>query len=162
MLQTDLAPWVSVPMTPCLADRLWWLSHCKYWSVSVGLWHTPYAYRIVCLSINQDIKKRHSPILPDYLQLWNLYLDLYCWYDPRKVACGFVVEWPKCHPQTYTSTWRGVCNADMSTSPSKCPMYGLATMGLTWSLHSCTFHLFITLVLKEQSRYYADITPKVQ
>ena len=39
-MQTDLALWVSVHMTLYLADRLWWLSHCKYWSVWVGLLHT--------------------------------------------------------------------------------------------------------------------------
>ena len=27
-------------MTLYFADRLWWLSHCKYWSVCVGLWYT--------------------------------------------------------------------------------------------------------------------------
>ena len=36
-VQTVLALWVSVPMTLSLADRLWWLSHCKYWSVCVSL-----------------------------------------------------------------------------------------------------------------------------
>ena len=40
VVQTDLALWVSAPMTLYLADRLWWLSHCKYWSVWVGLWYT--------------------------------------------------------------------------------------------------------------------------
>ena len=39
-VQTVLALWVSVPMTLYLADRLWWLSHCKYWSVCVGLQYT--------------------------------------------------------------------------------------------------------------------------
>ena len=28
VVQTDLALWVSVPMTLYLADMLWWLSHC--------------------------------------------------------------------------------------------------------------------------------------
>ena len=39
-VQTVFALWGSVPMTLYLADRLWWLSHCKYWSVCVGLWYT--------------------------------------------------------------------------------------------------------------------------
>ena len=34
------ALWVSVPMTLYLAEILWWLSHCKYWSVWVGFWYT--------------------------------------------------------------------------------------------------------------------------
>ena len=40
LVQTTLALWVSVPMTLYLEDRLWWLSHCKYWSVWVGFWYT--------------------------------------------------------------------------------------------------------------------------
>ena len=39
-LQTVLGLWVRVPMTLYLAERLWWLSHCKYWSVWVGLEYT--------------------------------------------------------------------------------------------------------------------------
>ena len=34
-VQTVFALWVSVPMTLPLADRLWWLSHCKYWSQNI-------------------------------------------------------------------------------------------------------------------------------
>ena len=39
-VHTVLALWVSVPMTLYLAERLWWLSYCKYWSVWVGFWYT--------------------------------------------------------------------------------------------------------------------------
>ena len=40
LVQTVFALWVSVPMTLYVADRLSWLSHCKYWSVWVGFWYT--------------------------------------------------------------------------------------------------------------------------
>ena len=33
VVQTDMALWASVPMTLYLADRLWWLSCCRYCSV---------------------------------------------------------------------------------------------------------------------------------
>ena len=36
-VDTVLALWVRVPITLYLIERLWWLSHCKYWSVWVGL-----------------------------------------------------------------------------------------------------------------------------
>ena len=39
VVQTVLALWVSVPMTLYLAERLWWLSHCKHCSVRVSLWY---------------------------------------------------------------------------------------------------------------------------
>ena len=40
VVQTVLALWVSVPMTLYLAERLWWLSHYKYWSLWNGLQYT--------------------------------------------------------------------------------------------------------------------------
>ena len=40
VVQTTLALWMSVPVTLYLEDNLWWLSHCKYWSVWVGFWYT--------------------------------------------------------------------------------------------------------------------------
>ena len=39
-VQTTLALWVSVLTTLYLAARLWWLSHCKYWSVCMGFLYT--------------------------------------------------------------------------------------------------------------------------
>ena len=33
LLHTVWALWERVLMTLNLAERLWWLSHCKYWSV---------------------------------------------------------------------------------------------------------------------------------
>ena len=39
-MQTVLAIWLRVPMTLYLAERLWWLSHCQYRSVWLGLQYT--------------------------------------------------------------------------------------------------------------------------
>ena len=39
-VQTVLTLCVRVLMTLYLESRLWWLSHCKYWSVWVGFWYT--------------------------------------------------------------------------------------------------------------------------
>ena len=36
LLHTVLALWERVLITLNLAERLWWLSHCRYWSVWVG------------------------------------------------------------------------------------------------------------------------------
>ena len=40
LLHTVLALWERVWMTLNLAERWWWLSHCKYWSVCVGFPYT--------------------------------------------------------------------------------------------------------------------------
>ena len=39
LVQTVLALWVSVLMTLYITAKLWWLFHCKYWSVWVGFWY---------------------------------------------------------------------------------------------------------------------------
>ena len=67
VVQTDLALWVSVPMTLYLAASLWWLSHCKYWSVCVGLQYTLMLRELSASGMTQGIKKWNSPIFPDYL-----------------------------------------------------------------------------------------------
>ena len=40
LLHTVLALWERVLITLNLAERLWWLSHCKYWSVWVDFLYT--------------------------------------------------------------------------------------------------------------------------
>ena len=40
LLHTVVALWERVWMTLNLAERWWWLSHCKYWSVCVGFLYT--------------------------------------------------------------------------------------------------------------------------
>ena len=40
LLHTVLALWERVLITLNLAERLWWLSHCRYWSVWVGFLYT--------------------------------------------------------------------------------------------------------------------------
>ena len=40
LLHTVWALWERVLITLNLAERLWWLSHCKYWSVWVGFLYT--------------------------------------------------------------------------------------------------------------------------
>ena len=39
-VQTTFALWVRGLITLYLAARLWWLSHCKYWSVCMGFLYT--------------------------------------------------------------------------------------------------------------------------
>ena len=34
------ALWVRVLMTLYLAERWWWLSYCRYWSMFMGFWYT--------------------------------------------------------------------------------------------------------------------------
>ena len=61
LVQTVLALWVSVPMTLYLADRLWWLSHCKYWSVWVGLQYTVMERELSAWGVTKVSRKGMAP-----------------------------------------------------------------------------------------------------
>ena len=70
-VQTVLALWVSVPMTLYLADRLWWLSHCKPWSVCMGLWYTVIERELSVCSVIKVSRKGMAtfPCLPSTVNL---------------------------------------------------------------------------------------------
>ena len=66
--QTVLALWVSVPMMLYLADRLWWLSHCGYWSVWVGLWYAVMDRELSAWGVTK-VSRNGTPHFLDYLLL---------------------------------------------------------------------------------------------
>ena len=71
LVQTVLALWVSVPMTLYLVDRLWWLSHYKYWSVWVDLWYTVMESELSPSGITKVSRKGMAPFpwLPSTVNL---------------------------------------------------------------------------------------------
>ena len=91
MVQTVLALWTSVPMTLYLADRLWWLSHCKYWSVWVGLCYTVMERELSASGVTEVSRKGMAPfpwlpstvnmIAGSMLSIWsrNACLWACCW-----------------------------------------------------------------------------------
>ena len=128
-VQTVFVPWVSVPMTLYLADRLWWLSHCKCWSVWVGFQYTVMDREASALQFYWRIKERYSPI-----SLCTFHCKLDGWINFIYVFQEFlftglflndpcVIHKPIPYPGEFA--------ADLSVSPSKYSMYKLATMGLT-------------------------------
>ena len=76
VVHTVLALWVSVPMTLYLTERLWWLSHCKYWSVWVGLWYTFMLRELTASGLTKVPRKEIVPFswLP-------LTCELYTWIN---------------------------------------------------------------------------------
>ena len=91
LVQTVSALWVSVPMTLYLADRLWWLSHCKYWSVWVDLWYTVMERELSAWGVTKVSRKGMAPfpwlpstvnlIAGSMLLIWsrNACLWDFCW-----------------------------------------------------------------------------------
>ena len=61
LLHTVEALWERVWMTLNLAERWWWLSHCKYWSVCVGFPVYSYGQRTINLWFNNSVQKGMEP-----------------------------------------------------------------------------------------------------
>ena len=71
LVQTVLALWVSLPMTLYIVGRLWWLFHCKYWSVWVGLQYTVMDRKLSASGVTKVSRKEMAP-LPWLLSTVNL------------------------------------------------------------------------------------------
>ena len=102
-VHTVLALWVSVSMTLYLAERLWWLFHCKYWSVWVGFQYTVMCNELSALGLTKVSRNGMAPF--SWLPLTVNFCGgsvLFIW--SRNNFYGPVLEWQKCHPQTWTKT----------------------------------------------------------
>ena len=136
VVQRDLALWVSVPMTLYLAERLLWLSHCKYWSVWVGLQYTIMLRELTAFGWTKVSRKGIAPfsrlplamnfILGSMLLIWS------------KRSCLWAGCWMT--QDSSTNLYQNLGGeADLSASSSKWSMYRRPP-------HS-PFYLFIKLVL---------------
>ena len=63
LLHTVEALWERVWITLNLAERWWWLSHCKYWSVMCGFPVHSYGQRTISLWFNNSVHEGDGPIL---------------------------------------------------------------------------------------------------
>ena len=89
LVQTVFAIWVSVPMTLYLVDILWWLLHCKYWSVWVGLWYTVMERELSASGVTKASRKGIAPFpwLPSTVNLIAGSMLLICSRNPCLWAC---------------------------------------------------------------------------
>ena len=127
-VQTVLALWVSVPMTLYLAERLWWLSHCRYWSVWVGLQYTVIDKDLSARGVTKVSRKGIAP-LPWVSSTVNLIAGLILLMWSRN-ACLWACFWmTRVSSTNLYHTWGLI--ADDRTFFSKHSIYRLATMGLT-------------------------------
>ena len=128
-VQTVLVLWVSVPMTLYFADRLWWLSHCKYWSVGVSLWYTVMESELSANGVTKVSRNGIAPFpwVPSTVNLIAGSMLLIWFRNASLWACCWM---------TYVSstnlyhTWEGLIT-DLRAFLSKCSMYRLVTMGVT-------------------------------
>ena len=95
-VQTVLALWVSVPMTLCLAERLWRLSHCKYWSVCVGLQYTVMDREPSACSVIKVSRKGIAPFpwVPSIVNLIAGSTLFICSRNSCLLACCWMTQVP--------------------------------------------------------------------
>ena len=88
ILQTVLALWERVLITLNLAERLWWLSHCRYWSVWVGFLYTVMDRLPFTSGFTMVSKKGMEPssLLSSTVNLMAGSTLLICWRKPCLLA----------------------------------------------------------------------------
>ena len=150
LVQTVFALWVSVPMTLYLVDKLWWLSHCKYWSVWVGLWYTVNDMELSASGVTKVSRKGMPPFpwVPWSINLIAQSMLLIC----SRNSCLWILCWMTQVSSTGLNQNLGGLESDQRASLSKCSMYRLATMGLPQPAHIIHFEM--------RCMYYADWTPE--
>ena len=99
-VQTVLALCVRVPMTLYLAERLWWLSHCKYWSVWPGLWHTVMDKELSASGLTKVSRKGIDPfsLLSSTLNL--IVGSILLIWSKNNCLWDCLLDDKKCHPKT--------------------------------------------------------------
>ena len=91
LLYTVLALWERVLITLNLAERLWWLFHCRCWSVWVGFLYTVMD-RLPFSSGSTMVSKKGmepSSLLSSTVNLMTGSTLLMCWRKPCLLACSF-------------------------------------------------------------------------
>ena len=116
-------------MTLYLAEGLWWLSHCKYWSVWVGVQYTLVHNDLSANGVTRVLRKGIAP-LPWVPSTVNLIAGsmLLMWF--RNAWFGACFWMTLVSSTNWYHTWGGLI-ADARAFLSKHSIYRLATMGLT-------------------------------
>ena len=88
LLHTVEALWERVWITLNLAERWWWLSHCKYWSVCVGFLYTDMDREPSASGLTIVSKKGMDPssLLSSTANLMAGSTLLMCWRKPCLLA----------------------------------------------------------------------------
>ena len=148
VVQTTFSLWVSVPMMLYLEDKLWWLSHCKYWSLWVGFWYTWKERELSASGVTRVSRKGIAPFarFPSTVNLIAGSILLIWSRNPCLCACCWMTH----VSFTNLNHAQGGIIADLIAFLSKIFHVQVSYYGTyRWS-HRCSFHLFIKLVLERK------------
>ena len=134
LLQTVLALWVGVLITLYIADRWWWLSHFRYWSVWVGFLYTVIESSPLASGLTMVSKKGIAPS-SSFSSTVNLMARSTLLMCSRKF-CLLSYFWITNVSSTYISHIPGVGQQYLGLFCLKYSIYMLATMGLLGTPYS--------------------------
>ena len=145
LVQTVLALWVSVHMTLYLADRLWCLSHCRYWSLWVVLWYTVMERELSASGVTKVSRKGMAPFswLPSTVNLIAGSMLLICSRNPCSWACFWVTKLLSTYINQCLGGWRQIRELLSQNVPCTDCNYGAYCRS-----HSQSFNLLIEFILK--------------
>ena len=136
LLHTVEALWERVWITLNLAERWWWLSHCKYWSVWMGFLYT------VMDSVPSASGLTTVSSTANFMAGSTLFM---CWRKP----CLLTSLWMTNVSSTYQcqnlgggAVFRAFCFQVLHVE--------IGHNGAGWGTHGCTLNLFIELVLERE------------
>ena len=144
-MQTVFALWVSVPMMLYLVDRLWWLSHCKYWSVWVGLWYTVKDRKLSASGVTRMSRKGMLPFpwVPSTVNVIAGSILLIC----SRNSCLWILCWMIQVSSTYLNQNRGVRGRPEGFPLKMFHIQIGNSRAYQWP-HCCSLNLLIESILK--------------
>ena len=138
---------VRVPMTLYITERLWWLSHCKYWSVWVGLQYTVMGKELSASGLTKIPRKG---------------IDLFSWLPStvNLIAGSIFLKWSKnnCLWDCCWMTKVSYTNLNQCLGGGGTPeVFSLKMLHVQvchyWAYqtpYSCTFNLSMKLILERE------------
>ena len=147
LLHTVEALWERVWMTLNLAERCWWLSHCRYWSVCVGFPYTDMDREPSTSGLTIVSKKGMGPssLLSSTVNLMAGSTLLMCWRKP----CLLASLWMTKVLSTYL-------HQNLGGGEQYLGLFVLSTPCINWpqwgwlGTHGSTLNLFIELALERK------------
>ena len=145
LLHTVWALWVRVWITLNFAERWWWLSHYRYWSMWIGFLYTVIDRFPSASGFTMVSKKGMAPssLLFSTVNCMAGSTLLMC----CRKSCLWIFFWMTNVSSTYLCQSLGV-GCSTKSFLLKVLHIQISCNGTDWGTHSCTLNLFIKLVLE--------------
>ena len=146
-VQTVLTLWLRVPMTLYLAARLWWLSHCTYWSVWLGFLYTEIDRELSASGLTKISRNGIAPF--SWLPSTVNFIAGSTWLMWFRNNCLWASCWMTKVSSTNLNQYLGWGGSTKSFS-LKVLHIQVGSYRAYWGTHAYTLNLFTELILKRK------------